>query len=68
MANMRCRSSFLQQAAWEEVKRQRLLRMLESPEPIWKLEDHPELKDGAMEWVERMRAEDEGLDRQRNRR
>jgi hypothetical protein len=42
--------------------------MLESPEPIWKLEDHPELKDGAMEWVERMRAEDEGLDRQRNRR
>jgi hypothetical protein len=40
--------------------------LLEKPEPIWKLEDHPELKDGAAAWVERMRAEDESLDRRRN--
>jgi hypothetical protein len=66
LVGKRGRSSFLKQAAWEEVKRQRLLRLLEKPEPIWKLEDHPELKDGAAAWVERMRAEDESLDRRRN--
>ncbi len=65
LVGKRGRSSFLKQAAWEEVKRQRLLRLLESPEPIWKIEDHPELKDGASAWVEKMRAEDERLDRRR---
>ena len=66
LVGKRGRSSFLKQAAWEEVKRQRLLRLLENPEPIWKVEDHPELKDGAGAWVETMRAEDERLDRRRN--
>ncbi|HXM43486.1 MAG TPA: hypothetical protein VN924_19775 [Bryobacteraceae bacterium] len=66
LVGKRGRSSFLKQAAWEEVKRQRLLRLLENPQPIWKVEDHPELKDGAGAWVERMRAEDEDLDRRRN--
>lgn len=65
LVGKRGRSSFLKQAAWEEVKRQRLLRLLENPEPIWKVEDHPELKDGAAAWVERMRADDEKLDRRR---
>jgi len=65
LVGKRGRSSFLKQAAWEEVKRQRLLRLLENPEPIWKVEDHPELKDGAAAWVERMRAEDERRDRRR---
>jgi hypothetical protein len=65
LVGKRGRSSFLKQAAWEEVKRQRLLRLLEDPEPIWKVEDHPELKDGAAAWVERMRAEDEKLERRR---
>jgi Arc/MetJ-type ribon-helix-helix transcriptional regulator len=68
LVGKRGRSSFLKQAAWEEVKRQRLLRLLEKPEPIWKAEDHPELKDGAGAWVGKMRAEDERLDRRRNRR
>jgi hypothetical protein len=52
-------------SAGEEVKRRRLLRLLENPEPIWKTEDHPELEDGAGACVERMRAEDERLNRQR---
>jgi len=65
LVGKRCRSGFLKQAAWEEVKRQRLLRLLESPEPIWKVEDHPELKEGAGAWVEKMRAEDQRLDRRR---
>ena len=47
LVGKRGRSSFLKQAAWEEVNRQRLLRLLESPGPIWKVEGHPELKDGA---------------------
>jgi len=58
-------------AAWREVKRQRLLKLLGNPEPIWKVEDHPELKDGAAAWVKKcaptMR-HDEKLDRRRNRR
>lgn len=61
LVGKRGRSSFLEQAAWEEVKRQRLLRLLENPEPIWKVADHPELKDGAAAWVDKMRAEDERL-------
>lgn len=68
LVGKRGRSSFLKQAAWEEVKRQSLLRLLENAEPIWKTEDHPELEDGAAAWVERMRTEDEWLDRQRNKR
>ncbi len=66
LVGKRGRSSFLKQAAWEEVKRQRLLRLLESPEPIWKAGDHPELKGGAAVWVETMRAQDEKLDRRRS--
>jgi Arc/MetJ-type ribon-helix-helix transcriptional regulator len=66
LVGKRARSSFLKQAAWEEVKRQRLLKLLESPEPVWRSEDHPELRDGAAAWVEKMRAEDEGLDRDPN--
>ena len=68
LVGKRGRSGFLKQAAWEEVKRQRLLRLLENPEPIWKVEGHPELRDGAGSWVERMRAEDERLDGRRNER
>jgi hypothetical protein len=51
---------------WEEVKRKQLLRLLENPESIWKVEEYPELKDEAGAWVERMRAADERLDRRRN--
>ncbi|MGA2740141.1 MAG: hypothetical protein ABSG65_22205 [Bryobacteraceae bacterium] len=64
LVGKRGRSGFLKHA-WEEVKRQRLLRLLENPAPIWKVEDHSELADGAGAWVERMRAEDEALDRRR---
>ena len=68
LVGKRGRSSFLKQAAWEEVKRQRLLRLLESPEALWRLEDHPELQGGAAAWVEKLRAEDEKLDRDRSTR
>jgi hypothetical protein len=43
----------------EELKRRRLLATLSSPGPIWRIEDHPELKHGAAAWVSKMRHEEE---------
>jgi hypothetical protein len=45
--------------AQDEIKRRRLLEVFKTEVPIWKDEDHPELKDGAWEWVRKMRAESE---------
>jgi hypothetical protein len=42
-----------------ETKRLLLLELFKRKEPIWKDEDHPELKDGAAAWVRKMRAESE---------
>jgi len=42
-----------------ETKRQELLELFKVKEPIWKDEDHPELKDGAAAWVRKMREADE---------
>ena len=42
-----------------ELKREKLLKALEDPEPVWRDEDHPELADGADAWVRAMRAEGE---------
>jgi hypothetical protein len=44
---------------WREAKRWRLLEIFYAEEPIWKDEDHAELKDGAAEWVRKMRTESE---------
>ncbi len=43
----------------KETKRQQLLELFKRKEPIWKDEDHPELKDGAAAWVRKIRAESE---------
>ncbi len=43
----RGRSAFLAELARREIKRRNLLAMFQRNEPIWKDEDHPELKDGA---------------------
>jgi hypothetical protein len=42
-----------------ERKRRDLLELFKRKDPIWKDEDHPELKDGAAAWVRKMRAEGE---------
>jgi len=52
------RTAFLVELAKRELKRKRLLEILDRPEPIWKPEDHPDIDD-AGEWVRRMRAESE---------
>ena len=53
----RGRSSFLVETARAEVRRQKLLKFLESKEVIWDDKDHPELADGADIWVNNMRQE-----------
>ena len=45
--------------ASREIKRQHLLELFKRKEPIWKVEDHPELKQGPAAWVRKMRAENE---------
>jgi len=60
----RGRSSFLVEIARNEVRRQRLLKFLESPageQPEWKDNsgNHPELAGGAAAWVRELRAESE---------
>lgn len=65
LVGKRGRSAFLARAAWQEVKRRKLLELLERPEPVWKPKDHPELKNGAAVWVARTRMDD--LRRERKR-
>lgn len=55
----RARSAFLAETARNEVRRRRLLQFLESDLPAWKDENHPELKEGAGNWVRKLRAESE---------
>jgi hypothetical protein len=55
----RGRSAFLVETARNEVRRHRLLQFLHSQESAWRDKDHPELADGAGNWVRKLRAESE---------
>ena len=55
----RGRSSFLTQAAEKELMRLRQLIALETAAGAWKDKDHPELKQGAAKYVEKLRREDQ---------
>jgi hypothetical protein len=55
----RGRSSFLVETARQEVRRQRLLHFLESEDPAWTSDGHPELAGGAAAWVRKLRTESE---------
>jgi hypothetical protein len=59
MVGKRRRSSFLTQAAEKELMRLRQLTALEAAAGAWKDKDHPELKQGAAKYVEKLRREDE---------
>jgi hypothetical protein len=48
-----------------EIKRRRLMQILGDETPIWKDEDHPELKDGAYAWVRQMRVADDKRGREK---
>ena len=52
------RTTFLVDLTRQEIKRRRLVKMFENPEPIWNPEDHPEIDDDG-DWVRKMRAETE---------
>jgi hypothetical protein len=55
----RGRSAFLLETARQEVKRRKLLRFLESEDPAWTAEDHPELAEGSGAWVRQLRVQGE---------
>jgi hypothetical protein len=59
IAGRRGRSAFLVKTAQEAVRRSKLLQILESDEPIWKDQDHPELAKGTANWVRKIRRENE---------
>jgi hypothetical protein len=54
----RGRSAFLVETAEKEVKRRKLLAILNSEKPIWREEDHPDIAEqGAATWVHNLRRE-----------
>jgi hypothetical protein len=57
----RGRSAFLVETARAEVRRQKLLKFLESKEVLWDDKDHPELAEGADVWVNKMRRESDAM-------
>lgn len=61
LVGQRKRSAFLAEVAEREVRRRRLLNLLEKPGPFWKPEDHTEIEEagGAYAWVKKMRHESE---------
>jgi hypothetical protein len=63
----RGRSAFLVETARNEVRRQKLLQFLNSKEPAWKDEDHPELHGGSAKWMRKLRAESEAASRSRRK-
>lgn len=48
-----------QPPSWDQL---RLLQFLEGSGPGWDLEEHPELNEGAAQWVESLRRDDESID------
>jgi hypothetical protein len=65
LVGSRGRSAFIAEIARKEVRRLRLMNFLDSKEPAWRSEDHPELKSGAAKWVHEMRRNDQKLDLRR---
>jgi hypothetical protein len=57
LVGKRGRSAFLTQAAEKELMRLRQIKALESAAGSWKDKDHPELKQGAAKWVNKLRRE-----------
>ena len=53
------RGTFFIQAAEKKVMRLRQLKALEAAAGSWKDKDHPELKQGAAKWVDKLRRQDE---------
>ena len=61
LVGQRGRSAFLAEVAQQEVRRRKLLALLDRQDPAWKPKDHPELKRGAATWVSKMRRSEQKL-------
>jgi Arc/MetJ-type ribon-helix-helix transcriptional regulator len=59
LVGSRKRSSFLTEAARKELTRLRQIEALKSAAGAWKDKDHPELEQGAVNWVRSLREENE---------
>jgi hypothetical protein len=58
LAGPRGRSAFLVALAEKEVKKRKLLEFLQSDEPAWRDENHPDIVSvGTAEWVRSLRHE-----------
>lgn len=68
IAGPRRRSEFATEVLEREIRRLRLLHVLENPEPLWKDKEHPELNRGTNAWVRKIRRESERRTRQRPKR
>ena len=58
LVGKRGRSAFLTEVARREVMIRRQREALRNAAGAWKDEDHPELANGAAEWVRQLRAQD----------
>ncbi len=61
LVGQRGRSAFLAEVAQQEVRRRKLLALLDRKDPAWKAKDHPELKRGAAAWISKMRRSEQRL-------
>jgi len=57
LVGKRGRSAFLTQAAEKELLRLRQIKAIKAATGTWKDKDHPELKQGAVKWVNKLRRE-----------
>jgi hypothetical protein len=65
----RKKSAFLSEVAAREVRRRRLLEILNRDAPVWDPADHPDIEEagGAAAWVRKMRCEADKASRRRLR-
>lgn len=65
LVGKRARSAFIAEAARSAVERRKQITALKQAAGSWKDHLHPELGDGAAEWVRKLRSADEKQDRKR---